>query len=482
MAGFDTSSFDTKYNDPVNPLTQAKDIYAVKQAQADLQNKLTQNQRQTVGLSADQAALGLTHFNNLQTILAPLSVKDDLSQKDMQGALSDAVGRGMITPEDALKEQMSWGEDNPAANRIITNTHLVRAQSAADQMKTIIGTNHEVRNGGNITQGVLNSPLMGGQYEPTSSQAVTLTPSEKVSENQYLGDNNEKEAHSVGERYTPTGERNMASVSTPSQQPITPVEGDVNAPSQAATAAANVPAIPAVVKNSNRTALSPGVTEAAASMGHIAGQNLADDITALNHSPDTLYSMEAAGKALQNAPTGKGSEWRNAVKSYAIAFAPKVFKDTDWEHDVHAYDDAMKYLSQQTQRMGSQYGPKTNDNLALAMSGSPNTKISNMSAQELQGVMTGLQRLNYARTAVFQYDNPNGTPQEYQAFGQPFNKGIDPRGMMVDLMPKAQLAKTLKELGPSVMPDGTSNPKRQKFDNAYNIAVQYGFMNHVAGQ
>ncbi len=212
-----------------------------------------------------------------------------------------------------------------------------------------------------------------------------------------------------------------------------------------------------------------------------AGEDLASDKTALTGSATTLFNMQEAMNSLKEAPTGNGSEYRDWLKSYATTFFPKQFEGTDWAKDTKAYSEAQKYLANQARANAAQFGPNTNENLAKAVTGTPNTNIDKLAAIDLQKVAMGLTRLNFARTALFNDQFPNGSPLEYQDYGPQFNQQVDPRGFMVDIMPKAELRKVLESL-PKTLKDGSPNPEREKFDRAYDMATTYGLMKHVAAK
>ncbi len=473
----DASIYNNLNTKPYNPLEVVGQVTGVSNAMQ--QNKLlqTQNQQSTADLAMKQ-------YEYLNNVIGNLNDKatseEGITHNEMINAALDAKNAGMISDDGFKNFVAGLGADTKQNNAATTARLQYATQDAAKKHAITYGAPIAGTIGSQQFYGTQQDPQHQGRLNIATELTNELTPGEQAARVPAIV-NGAQGSVPQSSLVTPTGMPKSA----PSQQGVISAESDINAPrSLSSIAADRVPesSVPALPSGAVQSSFPPGVPEAAAQVGSIAGQNLANDITALNHSPDTLYGMESAGKALQNATTGKGSEYRNALKSYVTAFAPDVFKNTDWEHDVEAYDKANKYLTQQAQRLGSQIGPNTNESMATAAKGSPNTHINNLTSQELQAVTTGLTRMNYARTAAFQYENPNGTPHDYQGYGQKFNQSVDPRGFMVDLLPKAQASKLLKELGKPILPDGKINLKRQKFDRAYDMAVQYGFMNHIAGQ
>jgi hypothetical protein len=506
MVQVDTSIYNTKPAEPFNPLQSLgkyTDIANALQQNAATRQKMTET---GVDIQRKQADLALQHYNNMQTLLAPLAADPNPTQEKMQNILISGITKGMITADEGAQERASWGEDNAANNKQIINSHMLRLQSAADQLKSTIGQNTQIDNGKQVISGVTHgvlSPENPGGFSKSSAVANELTPGLEAQRVEGIGPGGVPFSAPQSSLVTSTGmARGTPGASPGGNAPVPgggspapsaamqsvgagapgeeniPTGGSVSVkPLAAPTAQAGSEGVPGAVQ----TGYAPGTVSAANEVGQIAGKDLASDLQSLKESPATLYNMEAALENLKKAPTGQGAATRNAIKGAAIAFAPEVFKGTDWEHDVKAYDEANKYLTRQAQQAAASVGPHTNEGLASALSGNANTNINNLAAQDVQKANLALTRLNFARTAAFQHAMPNGTPQDYQRFGPEFNKNVDVRAFAADQMSKDQLKKLFSTI-PKTLANGQPNPARQKFDNSYNMAVQYGLINHNSPQ
>lgn len=516
----DVSMYNTKPAESQNPLTMASN--AVSMANAMQQNKILQaraqyeepllaqqQQQNQLSINKSQADLAMQHYDNMMKFLAPLALKPDLSHDDIIKGAADGIANGMFTAPEATRELSGLSPDNdPAKNQAFVRQFMMRAQSAADQLKQLYGEPAAINTGRGTKFGVQLPSSQGGGFAeygqaPTGFEKQYMAPGEAAQEREFIDPKTGKVWKGTVGQLTPNSGYNAnygnaASMPNSNSGPSTSgaSSGPANASPQLPAGQENIPTGGNIGTNVNapkNSAATPSTVQpgqfllsknapGVAENMQIAGQDLGHDIQDLKNAPDTLYNMQQGLDALQKAPTGKGSEYRQAIKSAAVALAPDLFKDTDWEHDVQAYDKAEKYLTRQAHLGASAVGPNTNQNLSTTLTGNPNTHMNNLASQDVMKVIIGLKRMNLARTAAFldQHPDGNGAPQEYQVFGAQFNKNIDPSAFMADMMSKEQLARKYKELGPRTLPDGSPNPKRQKWDNSYNLGVKYGYIDHDA--
>ncbi len=173
--------------------------------------------------------------------------------------------------------------------------------------------------------------------------------------------------------------------------------------------------------------------------------------------------MKQALTQLGQAPTGQGTESLNAIKGFITAFDPTgLSKLSGIADDNKAYDEANKYLTAQAQGLAAAVGPNTNENLSTALTGSPNTHINKLAAEDVQKTLIGLTRMNIARTMAFD-QNPQNQASQYPQFGAQWNKSVDPRAFMADVIPPKQLKPLLDD---------------PKFAATYRQAVAAGLLNH----
>jgi hypothetical protein len=205
-----------------------------------------------------------------------------------------------------------------------------------------------------------------------------------------------------------------------------------------------------------------GAEAAENTAGTMTGSDLGKDRIAAKNSAATIYNMKQALTHLQAAPTGPGTESTNALKSFITAYDPTgLAQNSIMGKQVENYDEANKYLTAQAQNLASAVGPNTDANLSTALTGSPNTHINGLAAQDVQKTMIGLTRMNVARTMAFD-QNPNANANDYTKFGAQWNKNVDPRAFMADIMPPKQLKTLLDD---------------PKFADTYRQAVASGVIN-----
>lgn len=212
-------------------------------------------------------------------------------------------------------------------------------------------------------------------------------------------------------------------------------------------------------------ATGPALGEEAAetAAGGIAGTDLGKDRISAKNSANTIYNMKQALTQLGQAPTGQGTESLNAIKGFITAYDPTgLAKLSGIADDNKAYDEANKYLTAQAQGLAAAVGPNTNENLSTALTGSPNTHINKLAAEDVQKTLIGLTRMNIARTMAFD-QNPQNQAVNYPQFGAQWNKSVDPRAFMADVMPAKQLKPLLDD---------------PKFAATYRQAVAAGLLNH----
>lgn len=197
-----------------------------------------------------------------------------------------------------------------------------------------------------------------------------------------------------------------------------------------------------------QSSLAPGVGEAAVTAGQGAAALLNTDradqaqsaqrLTVLKHVNDLLATPE--GK------TGPGTQVVNGWRSFLLANAPLVASLSNGGVDeaklrTATQDELKKYMVQVAGSAAAQYGPGTNEKLAVAASGNANPDLSTLANQDVTRMNIALERAKQARIAA--WDASGQSPQGYGAFVSGWNRTHDPRAFMLDLLSKDERAKML---------------------------------------
>ena len=218
-----------------------------------------------------------------------------------------------------------------------------------------------------------------------------------------------------------------------------------------------------------QTGFAPGEAEAAtvAATGSAgAYQALRNDVGA---SGTRVFQLNKALTALEGTNTGPGTETTNNIRSFLQAQTPDSLKQfvPDFDPDkTMKYDEANKYLTAFASGAAGSIGPKTNEQLATALSANASTKISNLAAKDVVKANIALEKMKQA--AAIQFKNSGEPPQNFSDWYANYNKLSDPRAFLAD----QQSAKDRRS-----MLDKMNSKEQASYLNSFKAAIKSGVIN-----
>jgi hypothetical protein len=248
----------------------------------------------------------------------------------------------------------------------------------------------------------------------------------------------------------------------------TPAGGGAGAP--AATAGAG--GAPALANNTGFGAAPSPQAQTTLTAG--ANQLVADRAS----NAASVNQQVALHKVLDLLPTtntGPGTQVTNQWRSFVISQLPWAEKFIPgWDVNQAAVQTAntnelKKYMVQIAGAMAGQYGQGTNEKLAFAASGNPNTEMDALSAKDVTRTTLAVLRAQLAKTAIFQQEHPNPADAGlYGAFADNYARTVDPRAFMLDMMTKAERQRLVSSI--------TSPSDRKRFAQGVIDAEKAGFI------
>lgn len=365
--------------------------------------------------------------NRVGALMASPSYGKGDMRNDIINTLGAAVGAGTL-PLDVAQRELQSVPSDPQEQAQWIKQKFMQSLDGEAKLKTMMPQTQVVSTGGQ--QQILNIDPMTGQPKIAGTLQNTLTPAESAQRVSVFKDGQ-------------TGTVPLSSTVTPTGQ--APAPGRY--PGAATTDASGfLPSAPALGQAHAADVASGGAAE----------QYVADN-RSVNGSGARVYQLQTALTALQNAPTGKGAEAFNTLKSYLqTANVPGVDADK-----IKNFDEANKYLTQYALNQAGQLGQGTDSKLATTLSGNASTSISNLAAQDVVKANIGLERMKQAQVAAF---NQSGLPPEqYQKFSSQWNSKVDPRVFILDQLDPQAKAKLRDSMNPA---------QRQQFTVMYNTALR----------
>lgn len=466
----DASIYNNLNTTPYNPLKTIGDVTAIQNAMQTGQNLQQQNQLGQIKLSSDQAALASQQYGYINKVMGDLAAKANsrqgITQQEIINAGVNAVADGMI-PKSALDNFVqNLPEDTPAANAAYINQTQYKTLESAKQHDAIYGSTGSISNGAGTVIGNIASPMQQAQGQPAFSQGGyiknALSPGENSTTHDILNDKNEKGIVFNSDVLNPDGTRKTASQQAVNSQGGSS-DGDINAPSLSATAAARVPenTVPPIAPVILRTAQAPGAAldmEEQAKQG-VALQHIADSVPQRKALLGELESITKSG----DVNFGPGSDkWKGI-----LAGAQRLYGGDS--ETVAKYDTfnklATQLAQQQFQSLG---GTGTDTKLGSAISASPNTSLSNRSNADIIALLKGNEdAIKTKNNEWLKWKKKEGAGS-YADFSSDFNNKFDPRVFQGQYMaPKDKAA----------MLDGLSDSEYAKYKKDYDTAHKSGWLN-----
>ena len=176
--------------------------------------------------------------------------------------------------------------------------------------------------------------------------------------------------------------------------------------------------------------------------GAASQQAFADDVA---DSPGRVFTAQQALTSLKGAWTGPGTAVPSAIAGFLGTFEPAALKrwlgsDYDPKTIATNRDLAEKYLTQVAMGQAGVLGQGTNEKLATAIAGSPNTHIQNLAAQDVLRVMVGMERMKQMMYSDMQSANGGQgvSPDQFRTWRANWMTSHDPRAFILDQMPVDQ--------------------------------------------
>lgn len=140
--------------------------------------------------------------------------------------------------------------------------------------------------------------------------------------------------------------------------------------------------------------------------------------------------------------TGPGTQAMNTAQSFInanLGWLPAAARPDAGK--IASLEEARKYMVQIGGAQAAQYGPGTNEKLAVAASGNANPDISNMAVADVMRMNIALKRAEIAKIAGYR-----GAPEDYSDYAAGYARSVDPRAFMWDMQTPAERQKTLSTI------------------------------------
>jgi hypothetical protein len=209
-----------------------------------------------------------------------------------------------------------------------------------------------------------------------------------------------------------------------------------------------------------------------------SAKQFADDRTNTGSFSQRTFPLQQAITDLTALGTkggGPGADTANEINSFlqttAAQFglpAPPTVKP----NDIATFDEATKYLTQYATQRASALGTGSSDYLAVALTGNPNMKMSNLAAQDVARATMGVERMNQAKVLEFQNLHPEGANAaagDYADWAANWSKDQDIRAYALDVMTPDARTKLLDSLKPG-------SKEEQRFAQSLATAEQLGLV------
>jgi hypothetical protein len=435
---------ETDYNKFRSIMAQGAGAYNLPQINKSIIDQQQAQQtldRGAVGLSNDQLDSAQKHLSWAYQSAAAIANNPNAKPTDVTAAVGRAIESGQITPQIAAQALADMpGADAPkGALQQWAANHVAQASGAAQQLGIMLPKTGAVSTGGGTT--LYNQSPVTGQVTPTTVFQNTVSPETAA---QMVDVINADGSHSKVPAASVMQQTGVGGLLPPQAQP------------QGGTGSGGNGRYPA---GAFQTAPAAGTVEAQQKANAAGGDMLVADQQSNAQSGTRVNMLQNASTALANAQTGTGADKLNAVRGVIATLGGPADK-------VASYDEANKYLTQYAQTKAASFGHGTDSQLAAALAGNGNTKISNLAAQDVVKVNLGLERMEQARMKA--WESAGLQPSQYGQWKSQWGSQVDPRVFVADQMDPSKVQGMVKGM----------NPKEQAtFRTQYNWAVQNGFIN-----
>lgn len=212
-------------------------------------------------------------------------------------------------------------------------------------------------------------------------------------------------------------------------------------------ARSNVPGLQ-IANGITPTGQIPGLGEAQTAVGQQSGVQYAGDLATSTATQNNIVILKKLSGLLEapEGKTGPSTQTVNTMRNFLLANAPALLPQGITEAQIQSadQDQIKKYMVQSAAAAASQYGAGTNEKLAVAASGNPNPDMSNLANQDVTRMNLALARAQQGRLAAFQATGL--PPAQYSTWASNWNRQVDPRAFMLDVLPAAERAKMLQSI------------------------------------
>ena len=177
------------------------------------------------------------------------------------------------------------------------------------------------------------------------------------------------------------------------------------------------------------TGAAPGVIAASSAVAEQSGKDYATDLTRAKSLQSDLYPATRVLDILhQEGPTafGQGTDNLNTLKNAMVTWFPNSGVDAS---KVANFEEAKKQLVQLARSNGNS---GTNDQLAAAFEGSPNTKMTGATIESVVKSIVALRKMQAAQTLMF--GQTGLPPDQYSKWIAKNQNQFDPRAFGFDMM------------------------------------------------
>jgi hypothetical protein len=431
MAEVDTSS----YNLPVRSLSEnVADIQGMQQRQQQIQSG---------GLTIDKQKLDLANQGFQYLSRALTSLGPDATKEDLMKVGQDTVKMGLVPPQ-AYQTWIQRVDAAPSPQKFIQDT-LHAVDDHSQSIAHIIGTPTTMNDNTNQYTGVQKQ---SGEFIPKTAIPTQLPPNQPI-----VG--NDLRPGVIG----PSGPAGPRPMGLPTGASV-PLPVARRAPGGLPVASAAPPAVSgptgptvsqgtdfnnrfsAAFPNAIPTGAAPGEQSAAETVGKQSGQDLATDLTRAKKLQADLYPIhQVLGILKEEGPQafGQGTDALNVLKNAMITWFPNV--DPKTIQSVSNFEVAKKQLVNLARTSGN---TGTNDQLATAIEGSPNTKMSGATIETVLKSIAALRKMESAQTLMAVKE---GVPRDqYSTWIATHQNQFDPRAFAVDDMSADAKSKLMASL------------------------------------
>lgn len=439
--GIDTSSYPKAAPiAPVNPLDSLAKVTAIQQGQQGLQSGQLDIQKKQLDLVNQRFGTMVKDFTGLMA-------DKDLNEDKIRNRIITDRKLGLINDEMAgtFINQIppTQGLKPAEAAEVLKNhlnTWLNHAMTIKEAIDNHFGTNTDKTDQSNTYSGVQQSPIQGGGFVPATKLPLQLPPTTPNVNNQRVLPNGQPNPNYLQPGYLgPSGPAGVSpAVPLPQPRPGLPVaQSGPTGPTSNNGSEFNDRFNGGVASGA-----APGVAPAIEAVGAQSGKDYASALTRAKNLQADLYPANRVLSILkEEGPQafGVGTDSLNTLKNAMVTWFPNV--DPKTIQSVANVGEAKKQLVQLARSNGNS---GTNDQLAAAFEGSPNTKMTGATIESVVKSVIALRKMEHAQTLMF---DKTGLPEnQYSKWIAKNQNQFDPRAFGFDIMDRDKQDKLLNSM------------------------------------